>query len=285
MKVLFYTFLLSFSFYFIGVITLFFTTRNLKDVLFFDLRVIAVSFSILWILYFIMISTILYLTDANSSDLLINAIIFLLLAVMMSYDTIIMPIVYLSGNPKDVNRHPDYERWSNDINQNNYKVYLAKKDIINAFATGVLPFSRSIILGKPLVDQLTEEEVKGILAHEVAHLKNHDIIKQLLISISIFFVCYASSIPLYPILYSWPLSHLWVAVHWILFYGLPNLYIMGWYQRFTEYRADSFAARMVGKDSIINALKKMNEITEGGLEKKTLTHPVLSKRIQSILKS
>ncbi len=56
------------------------------------------------------------------------------------------------------------------------KVYLAPIDIPNAFATGRDPEHAAVAVTSGILQILTPEELKGVLAHEIAHIKNRDIL-------------------------------------------------------------------------------------------------------------
>jgi heat shock protein HtpX len=55
------------------------------------------------------------------------------------------------------------------------KVYLINDDAPNAFATGRDPNHASIALTTGLVSSLENEELEGVIAHELSHIKNFDI--------------------------------------------------------------------------------------------------------------
>ncbi|MEM5812022.1 MAG: M48 family metallopeptidase [Candidatus Aenigmatarchaeota archaeon] len=55
------------------------------------------------------------------------------------------------------------------------KVYLINSQALNAFATGRSPKNSYIALTKGIIGQLNEEELKGVIAHEISHIKNNDI--------------------------------------------------------------------------------------------------------------
>lgn len=54
------------------------------------------------------------------------------------------------------------------------KVYLMHEDQPNAFATGRNPENAAVAATTGLLNSLTREEVAGVMAHELAHVKNHD---------------------------------------------------------------------------------------------------------------
>jgi heat shock protein HtpX len=55
------------------------------------------------------------------------------------------------------------------------KIYLISDPAPNAFATGRSPKHASLALTSGLVEQLKNEELEGVIAHELSHIKNYDI--------------------------------------------------------------------------------------------------------------
>src|SRR3989339_47634 len=55
------------------------------------------------------------------------------------------------------------------------KIYLIEGAAINAFATGRNPEKASIALTRGAVEKLENEELEGVIAHELSHVKNFDI--------------------------------------------------------------------------------------------------------------
>lgn len=56
------------------------------------------------------------------------------------------------------------------------KIYLSGMNQPNAFATGRNPQNSAVVLTKGLINNLSPAEVKGVIAHELAHIKNRDIL-------------------------------------------------------------------------------------------------------------
>ncbi len=54
------------------------------------------------------------------------------------------------------------------------KVYLMDEAQPNAFATGRNPENAAVAVTTGLLERLSQEEVAGVVAHELAHIKNHD---------------------------------------------------------------------------------------------------------------
>lgn len=55
------------------------------------------------------------------------------------------------------------------------KVYIIPDTAINAFATGRAPKHASIAITQGAIDNLENEELEGVIAHELSHIKNYDI--------------------------------------------------------------------------------------------------------------
>ena len=55
------------------------------------------------------------------------------------------------------------------------KIYVIKDESINAFATGRSPARASIAVTVGALQKLTNEELEGVLSHELSHIKNYDI--------------------------------------------------------------------------------------------------------------
>lgn len=56
------------------------------------------------------------------------------------------------------------------------KIYLIENNAPNAFATGRNPHHAAIAVTSGILNILNEEELKGVIAHELSHIKNRDIL-------------------------------------------------------------------------------------------------------------
>ncbi|WP_026824631.1 zinc metalloprotease HtpX [Exiguobacterium marinum] len=55
------------------------------------------------------------------------------------------------------------------------RIFIINDSSPNAFATGLKPEKAAVAVTTGLLDQLSREEVEGVIAHEVAHIKNYDV--------------------------------------------------------------------------------------------------------------
>ncbi|MCD6450764.1 MAG: zinc metalloprotease HtpX [Acidobacteria bacterium] len=55
------------------------------------------------------------------------------------------------------------------------KIYIIEDTAPNAFATGRDPWHASIAVTRGLLNKLNREELQGVIAHEISHIRNYDI--------------------------------------------------------------------------------------------------------------
>ena len=148
----------------------------------------------------------------------------------------------------------------------------------NAFFTGFGKF-RKIVIFDTLIQQLDEEEIEAVLAHEIGHYKKGHIPKRLFISIFMgigFFFCFSliiNSAEIYEAL-KLPEKAFQAFTPAALGFIIFSPYFLYWisplsnyFSRKHEYEADEFAVRIIGGNcKLSNALLKMY--------KKNLSHPL-----------
>jgi heat shock protein HtpX len=62
-------------------------------------------------------------------------------------------------------------------------IYIIDDPALNAFATGRDPNHASVAITSGLLDKLNRDELQGVIAHEIGHIKNHDIRFMLIASV------------------------------------------------------------------------------------------------------
>lgn len=68
------------------------------------------------------------------------------------------------------------------------KLYIIEDSAPNAFATGRNPSNAVICVTTGLLDKLDDYELEGVLAHELSHIKNYDILLQTIVIVFVGFV-------------------------------------------------------------------------------------------------
>ena len=139
----------------------------------------------------------------------------------------------------------------------------------NAFATGASRNNSLVAVSTGLLDRMSRDEVEAVLAHEMAHIGNGDMVTLTLIQgvVNTFVVFFSRIIAsavasansngrqeehdqsggIYLLVYT---------VLQLLFGVLASL-IVHWFSRKREYRADAGAAKLVGAPKMIAALQRL----------------------------
>ncbi|MCM2676693.1 zinc metalloprotease HtpX [Alkalicoccobacillus plakortidis] len=55
------------------------------------------------------------------------------------------------------------------------RIFIIRDESPNAFATGTSPKKAAVAVTTGLLDQLNREELEGVIAHEIAHVRNYDV--------------------------------------------------------------------------------------------------------------
>jgi heat shock protein HtpX len=186
---------------------------------------------------------------------------------------------------------------------------------VNAFATGPSKNNSLVAVSTGLLQQMNTEEVEGVLAHEVAHIANGDMVTMALIQgvVNAFVMFFAriAALALQNILQgdrdddrpaaSGFAYHISVMVFEIAFSFL-GMFVVAYFSRVREYRADKGAAQYAGKQKMIAALRRLQQkmdfvddsqdnikafkiASKKGLMSFLSTHPSLEDRIAALERS
>jgi heat shock protein HtpX len=131
----------------------------------------------------------------------------------------------------------------------------------NAFATGAFRDSSLVAVSTGLLHSMTREEVEAVLAHEVAHVANGDMVTLTLIQgvVNTFVVFLARVVG--------PGYFVTVVICEIVF-GLLASIIVAWFSRQREFRADAGAASYLGTPRpMVSALRRLGGLEPGELPK------------------
>lgn len=146
---------------------------------------------------------------------------------------------------------------------------------VNAFATGPTRNNALVAVSTGLLQQMNSDEVEGVLAHEVAHVANGDMVTMALVQgvINAFVMFFAriAAFALQNFLNgdrdskssagSGIVYHLTVIVFQIAFSFL-GMFVVAYFSRIREFRADKGGAQFAGKHKMIAALKRLQQKIE-----------------------
>lgn len=193
------------------------------------------------------------------------------------------------------------------------KVAVADTNVPNAFATGRNPNNAAVAVTRGLMSRLNREELEGVIAHELAHIRNRDVMVMTLAS---FFAVVAQMIMRMMFFTgagrqrgggnngAGAIMLVWLAslLVWVISYFLIRAL-----SRYREFAADRGAALITGSpQALISALMKISGVMDrvpqqdlrevsdmnaffiipaasgGGFSEIFSTHPALERRIESL---
>lgn len=82
------------------------------------------------------------------------------------------------------------------------KIYMIEDSAMNAFATGRDPEHGVVAITRGLRDKLTRDELQGVMAHEMAHIRHYDIRFALLMATMVGLIVFAADVFLRMLFYS-----------------------------------------------------------------------------------
>ena len=180
----------------------------------------------------------------------------------------------------------------------------------NAFATGAFRDSALVAVSTGLLQNMTHEEIEAVLAHEVAHIANGDMVTMALIQgVMNTFVVFISRIVGYAVdsflrkndeESTGPgMGYFITTIVMDILLGFLAAIIVAWFSRQREFRADASAAQLMGrKQPMINALARLGGVhtaelpksmaavgIAGGIGQLFSTHPPIEDRIAALQNS
>lgn len=191
------------------------------------------------------------------------------------------------------------------------KVYLIDSDTSNAFATGRNPDHAAIAVTRGIMNLLTQNELSGVLGHELSHIKNRDIL------IGTIAATVAGAISMLANMAHWTMmfggrrddregGNPLLAFAMMIFAPIAAMLIQMAISRSREYLADENGAKIAGNPlSLAKALGKLhrgvqsipmevnpatahmfivNPLSGGGFITLFSTHPPIEERIRRLEK-
>ncbi len=139
---------------------------------------------------------------------------------------------------------------------------------VNAFATGPSRNNSLVAVSTGLLTQMREDEVDGVLGHEVAHIANGDMVTMTLIqgivnSFALFFSRILASVVANSVEErNRPLVHMIVTIVGDIIFTVLGSFVVAYYSRRREFRADEGSAKITSKQNMIAALQRLQAIYE-----------------------
>lgn len=179
----------------------------------------------------------------------------------------------------------------------------------NAFATGARRNAALVAVSTGLLRSMGKREVEAVLAHEVAHVANGDMITMALmqgvVNTFVIFLSRVVGMVVDRVVFRTERGRgpgYWITVIVLeMVFGLLASILVMWFSRRREFRADAGGATLAGKDAMISALQALQRAQgqpvtlpqnmsamgirgdkAGGLRALLRTHPDLDDRIRAL---
>jgi heat shock protein HtpX len=178
---------------------------------------------------------------------------------------------------------------------------------VNAFATGARRDNALVAVSTGLLNSMSRREAEAVLAHEVSHVANGDMVTLTLIQgVVNTFVIFISRVVGYTVdrvIFKTERGHgpgfIITVIITELVLGILATMIVMWFSRYREFRADAGGASLAGRESMIAALERLRLQRSGplpdkmaafgingglgsGLKRLFTTHPPLEERIAAL---
>jgi len=134
---------------------------------------------------------------------------------------------------------------------------------VNAFATGPSKRRSLVAVSSGLLRSMSRSEVEGVLAHEVTHIQNGDMVTMTLIQgVVNAFVMFFSRIIANIVRQMVDernafLVSMLVTIALDIAFGFIGMIVVAWFSRAREFRADAGGAQLAGRAQMIGALQRL----------------------------
>ncbi len=179
---------------------------------------------------------------------------------------------------------------------------------VNAFATGMKRNNALVAVSRGLLDGMQRDEAEAVLAHEISHVANGDMVTLTLIQgvVNTFVIFFSRIIGhlVDRIIFKVERGHgpaFWItSIVAQVVLGILASAIVMWFSRQREFRADAGGAQLAGREKMIAALQRLRTasgqpplpdqlaafgISGGvakGFKRMFLSHPPLDERIAAL---
>jgi heat shock protein HtpX len=196
------------------------------------------------------------------------------------------------------------------------KLYVIPEEAPNAFATGRNPRHASVAVTQGLLELMDDEELEGVIAHELSHVRNYDILTTSIAATIAGAITYIAHMAQWGMIFGGYGGErdddreggggAFAAIAMMILAPFAALMLQLFLSRTREYSADETGARMVGQPyGLISALQKLGAYNQripttalapttaalcivkpliggGGLASLFSTHPPLEDRIAAL---
>jgi STE24 endopeptidase len=220
--------------------------------------------------------------------------------VNLFYSRLIVPIFNKQSPLEDGSLRTAISDYANTVGFNLDKIFIIdgskRSTKANAYFSG-FGNEKRVTLYDTLVNDLNEDEIVAVLAHEIGHYKKKHIIFNLITSILLTgFTLYILSLLIgNPMLsealgVTTPSFHIGLIAFGILYSPLSEItgLLMNWFSRKFEYQADNFAKTTYKAEPLITSLKKLSKNSLSNLTPHPAyvfmhySHPTLLERIKNL---
>jgi heat shock protein HtpX len=168
-----------------------------------------------------------------------------------------------SGNAQLDWLYQTVERLTRQANLPMPEVGVYESGEVNAFATGPSKSRSLVAVSAGLMRAMRPEEIEGVLAHEVSHIANGDMVTMTLLQgVMNAFVMFLARVIASVVTRSddrrggGGMYFVVVMVLQIVL-GILGSLITAWFSRYREYRADAGGANLAGRERMLGALRRL----------------------------
>ena len=152
------------------------------------------------------------------------------------------------------------------------KITIANTGMPNAFVFGRTSKSATLTITRGLLNSLTQDEVKGVIAHEIGHIKHNDMVVMTIISVIPTIAYFIAMSTMFSRSRNQGGAAVLIGVGAFAVYFITNLLMLN-FSRLREYYADNFAGHQVRPSLLASGLAK---ITYGlSLQKQEVKNSIL----------
>lgn len=133
---------------------------------------------------------------------------------------------------------------------------------VNAFATGPSRNNSLVAVSTGLLEKMTDDEVDGVIGHEVAHIANGDMVTMTLLqgiinAVAMFLSRVLARIIMNALNRDSFMLYFGLVIGLQLLFSLLGSIVVGWFSRKREFRADLGGAKLAGRGKMIAGLEKL----------------------------